>query len=127
MFLAVVAFQPGMTRAWCEPERKIDRNVRIDPRRLHLLDDGDGALDGVWIHFALFVENSAVTTHHVDTVLGKHAPCFAQSRSIFCLLRRPVHGPEPHRLAIGSMNKMAVFHDDESMLTGELLVQKSKV
>ena len=43
-----------------EPEREVDREVRVDALGLHRLDDGDGALDRGWVHFAVLVEDGAV-------------------------------------------------------------------
>ena len=89
-----------------EPEREINREVRIDSLRLHLLDDGDGALDRGRVQFAVLVKNGAVTADEVHAVLGEHnAPSGAGRRGHSSSPRRPVHRPEAHWLTVGAVDE----------------------
>ena len=126
MALSIIALQPGIVRFGREPEREVDREMRVNALGLHRLDDLDGVLDFGRVNLPALIEVAAVNPHQVDAVLGQHPRALPQVRARQ-LVRRAVDGPEPHRLAGPAVNELAVLHADEALLAGEPLIEEAQI
>ena len=70
VLLAIVALQPGGAGLGFEPEREVNRKVRVDALSLHRFDDFETVPHLGRVHLAVLVEVAAVEADQVDTMLG---------------------------------------------------------
>ena len=126
MLLAIVSLQPGHAGLGREPQGEIDREMRVNAFGLHGVHDFQGVPHLCHVHIAIGIETAAMHADQVHTMLGKHA---GTGPELFPLqiLRRAIHSPEPHWLAIGGEDELPILDADKAMFAGKCLVERPQV
>jgi hypothetical protein len=126
VLVPVIAIEPRQARARRKPQRKIDREVRVNSLGFHGSDDFLSVPDSGQVGLTVFVEHRAMDAHQVDAIRGEKprtaAECLAGQ-----LVRGTVDGPEAHRLTVPGVNISPVPRRDDAVFAGECFVQTPQV